>query len=115
MIELPLIFVAGILGTAHCLGMCGPMALAIGSAATGWPSAITKQLVYTSGRIFTYAVLGSAAGFCGARLVRTVPALVNVPATLAVIAGTLLLYQGLRATGLFRRPGVGPATGSCLA
>ena len=30
MIELPFVFLAGILGTAHCLGMCGPLALAIG-------------------------------------------------------------------------------------
>jgi sulfite exporter TauE/SafE len=114
-IELPLIFVAGILGTAHCLGMCGPMALAIGGAAKGWPSAIAKQIVYTAGRLFSYGFLGSVAGFCGARLVRFSPSLVNVPATLAVIAGVFLIYQGLRATGIFRRRGVSAAAGPCLA
>jgi len=114
-IELPLIFVAGILGTAHCLGMCGPMALAIGSAAKGWPSAITKQLVYTAGRIFSYGVLGSAAGFCGARLVSSAPVLINIPAMLAIMAGAFLVYQGLQATGIFRRRGVSAAAGPCLA
>jgi sulfite exporter TauE/SafE len=114
-IELPLIFVTGILGTAHCLGMCGPMALAIGSAAQGWPSAIAKQLVYTAGRIFSYGVLGSAAGYCGARLVHSAPVLINIPATLAVIAGAFLIYQGLQATGIFRRRGVSAAAGPCLA
>jgi len=115
MIELPLIFVAGILGTAHCLGMCGPFALAIGSTAPGWSSALAKQAAYTAGRVFTYAVLGAAAGFCGARLIRTVPTLVNIPAALAIVAGTLLFVQGLQATGLFRKRVVGPASGSCLA
>jgi len=114
-IELPLIFVAGILGTAHCLGMCGPFALAIGSAARGWSSALLKQTIYTAGRVFTYGVLGAAAGFCGDRLLRTVPVLVNIPATLAIVAGALLVYQGLRAAGLFRRRGVGPASAPCLA
>jgi sulfite exporter TauE/SafE len=115
MVELPLIFMAGILGTAHCLGMCGPMALAIGSTAKGWQSAVAKQFSYTAGRLFSYGALGSAAGFCGARLVRAVPTLINIPATLAVVAGVLLVYQGLQATGIFRRRGVGAASGPCLA
>src|SRR5436853_3439930 len=99
MIELPMIFVAGILGTAHCLGMCGPFALTIGSAAPDWASALTKQCAYTAGRVFTYGILGAAAGFCGARLVHASPAIINVPALLAVVAGTLLVYHGLGATG----------------
>ena len=32
MIEWPLLVASGMLGSAHCLGMCGPFALAIGSA-----------------------------------------------------------------------------------
>lgn len=115
MIELPLIFVAGILGTAHCLGMCGPLALAIGGASKNWQSAVAKQFVYTSGRLFSYAVLGSAAGFCGARLVHAAATLINIPASLAVIAGILLIYQGMLATGIFRRRAVGAASGPCLA
>ena len=30
MIEWPLVFGSGLLGAAHCLGMCGPFALALG-------------------------------------------------------------------------------------
>jgi sulfite exporter TauE/SafE len=97
MIELPLVFVAGILGTAHCLGMCGPFVLAIGGAATGWSSALVRQLAYTAGRVFTYCVLGTAAGYGGARLSALAPALVNLPALLAIAAGILLVYQGLKA------------------
>lgn len=115
MIELPLIFVGGILGTAHCLGMCGPFALAIGSTAPDWSRALARQTAYTAGRVFTYGVLGAVAGFCGARLISTVPTLVNIPAALAIVAGALLVIQGFQATGLFRKRGVGPASGSCLA
>jgi uncharacterized protein len=116
MIELPLVFVAGILGTAHCLGMCGPFALAIGSAASSWSSALAKQASYTAGRVFTYGILGAASGYCGSQLVHALPAVINIPATLAIVAGILLVYQGLKTTGLvFRERGVGPARVPCLA
>jgi sulfite exporter TauE/SafE len=99
MIELPLIFMAGLLGTAHCLGMCGPFVLAIGGASAGWRSALSRQLAYTGGRIFTYGVLGAVAGYCGARLSSVAPTLINLPALLAIAAGLLLIYQGLKAAG----------------
>lgn len=115
MIELPMIFVAGILGTAHCLGMCGPFALAIGGSASGWSSALAKQGLYTLGRVFTYGILGAIAGYCGTRLVHSLPAVVNIPATLAIVAGILLVYQGLLATGLFRKRGISRTGTPCLA
>ena len=101
MIELPLVFVAGILGTAHCLGMCGPFALIIGGGSKSWSDAVARQLAYTAGRVFTYAVLGAAAGYCGSHLVAVLPSFLNFPAALAIAAGLLLLWQGFRATGLW--------------
>jgi sulfite exporter TauE/SafE len=72
-------------------------------------------VAYTAGRVFTYGVLGAVAGFCGARLLHIVPALVNIPAILAIIAGVLLVVQGLRATGLFRWRGIASTAAPCLA
>jgi sulfite exporter TauE/SafE len=99
MIELPLIFVAGLLGTAHCLGMCGPFALLIGANSRSWIGAVARQFAYTAGRVFTYGVLGAAAGYCGTRLAAVVPTFVNIPAALAIAAGLLLAWQGLKAAG----------------
>src|SRR5262245_42826634 len=107
MIELPLVLVAGILGTAHCLGMCGPFVLLIGGTAPGWLGALSRQSAYTAGRIFTYGALGAAAGFCGARLAHAWPAVINIPAMLAIVAGALLVYQGLQENGMIRLRGVG--------
>lgn len=115
MIELSLVFVAGILGTAHCLGMCGPFALTIGSAASNWSRALARQSAYSAGRIFTYGFLGIAAGFCGSQMVQVWPAVINVPAILAIVAGAFIIYQGLKATGLFRSRGVHGQTVPCLA
>ena len=115
MIELPMIFMAGILGTAHCLGMCGPFALAIGGSCQSWPRALARQMAYTAGRIFTYATLGAVAGFCGARMIEVSSSVIYLPALIAMAAGVLLAYQGLVATGLVRQRRIGPPTSSCLS
>ncbi|MEQ8789644.1 MAG: sulfite exporter TauE/SafE family protein [Pirellulaceae bacterium] len=104
MIELPLVLMSGMLGSAHCLGMCGGFALAIGGGATSVRSNLHRQLAYTAGRVFTYIVLGAAAAFGGWRLTRAMPEIVNLPAILAIVAGVLLVYQGLAAAGWIRWP-----------
>lgn len=106
-IQLPLVLVGGLLGSSHCLGMCGPFALLIGSGAPSWRGNVARQLVYGAGRVFTYGTLGALAGFGGLRLVQLAPAAASVPAALAVCAGALLMYQGLAAAGVLRRFGWG--------
>lgn len=101
MIELPFVFFAGLLGTAHCLGMCGPLILSIASGASSWNNVLARQLVYSLGRIFSYSVLGMVAGYVGARLAGYSSSLINIPATLAILAGVLFCYQGLKAAGVF--------------
>lgn len=109
MIEWPLLMVAGLLGSAHCLGMCGPFALAIGTAAPAWRANLWRQGCYSAGRIFTYAVLGAAAAYCGLRLAVALAAWVNVPALLAIAAGVLLVAQGLFAAGVLPKRAVAAA------
>lgn len=107
MIEWPLVFGAGLLGTAHCMGMCGPFALALGAAAPSPRSNLWRQSWYSVGRIFTYSVLGAAAAFFGKWLTQKLPGWTNVPAVLALVAGGFLVVQGLLATGIIKKRGVG--------
>lgn len=100
MIEWPLLVVAGMLGSAHCLGMCGPFALAIGSASSSWRANLRRQAWYSAGRIFTYAVLGMVVAYGGSRLADRLPGWTNMPAVLAIAAGVLLAFQGLLAAGV---------------
>lgn len=104
--EWPMLVVSGMVGAAHCLGMCGPFALAIGAAAVDWRTNLRRQLAYSAGRVFTYAVLGAMAGFVAARLAGSLSGWINLPAALAIAAGMLLVWQGILATGLVRRRGV---------
>ena len=117
MFELPLIFIAGLLGSSHCIGMCGPFALAIGSGQGLWRQQFRRQCVYSLGRIFTYGFLGGLVGFGGWRVAGAVPDWVNLPAWLAVLAGVLLIWQGLQATGWWprtNRAGAGTCPGGGL-
>jgi uncharacterized protein len=103
MIELPLVFLGGLLGSAHCVGMCGGFALLVGSGARGFGGNLTRQAVYSLGRIFTYSVFGATVGYAGLRLSVEAATLVNVQALLAIVAGILLVTQGLISAGVLRR------------
>jgi len=106
MTEWPLILGSGMLGAAHCLGMCGPFALAVGAAAPTWRANLWRQGWYSAGRVFTYAVLGSAAAFGGRWLTGRLGLWANIPAVLALVAGVVLVVQGLLAAGVLPKKGV---------
>jgi sulfite exporter TauE/SafE len=103
MIEWPLLALGGLLGSSHCVGMCGGFALTVGLGARGVGRNLARQLVYSSGRVFIYAFLGSAAGFAGLWFARRSGTLVNAQAALSVLAGTVLVWQGLLALGVLPR------------
>lgn len=115
MMEWPLIFLAGMLGSAHCVGMCGGFVLTLGGSSTTARDNLLRQLCYTAGRLFMYGSLGAIAGFAGMRLTRAIPSGVHAAAMLAIVAGLFLLYQGLKATGLWRWRGVAGQGTPCLA
>jgi sulfite exporter TauE/SafE len=102
MIELPLVFLGGLLGSSHCVGMCGGLAVAIGGSA-GLRRNFARQLVYSLGRIFTYAALGGGLGYAGLRLAEDLPAVIRAQGTLAIAAGVLLVAFGLIAAGVVPR------------
>lgn len=57
--------VLGLLGSLHCVGMCGPIALAI-PVKREKPGVLAGGiLIYNFGRAFTYAILGAISGLAG--------------------------------------------------
>ncbi len=58
-------FLLGLLGSLHCAGMCGPIALALPVKQTSWGTRLASSLLYNSGRILTYSVLGFLLGLLG--------------------------------------------------
>jgi sulfite exporter TauE/SafE len=63
-----LAFFIGLLGSLHCIGMCGPLAFAVPVNRPGWFYLLWNKLIYQLGRIVSYCVLGILAGILGRQL-----------------------------------------------
>lgn len=61
-------FIVGLLGSLHCLGMCGPLVLALPLQGGNRIKALTGRLLYNTGRIVTYAFIGLILGTLGESL-----------------------------------------------
>lgn len=93
-----LILGSGLLGSAHCVGMCGPIAASLG--ASGAPRRLQGQLLYSVGRVLTYSILGAIAFLGGARLSHSVERWIHLSGWLAVLAGLFLVYEALSQLGV---------------
>lgn len=100
MIEYFLIFTAGVLGSIHCLGMCGGFPIAISSVPKKCAARkVSSHLLYNIGRVFTYTFLGLLAGYLGLRI-EGLGTLLGGEVILSSLAGTFMIYFGLQIAGL---------------
>ncbi len=58
-------FLIGLVGSLHCIGMCGPIAIALPLGNKGWLHRVAGGVTYNLGRIITYALLGAVFGLLG--------------------------------------------------
>ena len=63
--ELWTAFVIGLLGSFHCIGMCGTIVLALPLGEHGNVTFVSGRFFYNVGRVFTYAILGAVFGLLG--------------------------------------------------
>jgi sulfite exporter TauE/SafE len=61
-------FVLGILSSFHCVGMCGPIALVLPVHTLPSGKKLAGILVYNTGRVVTYSLLGLFFGFAGRQI-----------------------------------------------
>ncbi len=55
----------GLIGSFHCIGMCGPIVVALPLKKHNLISKISGAVLYNSGRVITYSVLGILFGLLG--------------------------------------------------
>ena len=88
-------FVTGLLGSVHCIGMCGGI---IGALSVAPATAPVRRrwfpLLYHVGRIVSYAAAGAAAGVIGGTVLDAT-ALARVTGIGAIIAGLFMIALGL--------------------
>lgn len=77
-------FLLGFLGSFHCVGMCGPIALAVGGKKS--TSYFSHKILYNLGRSVTYALLGLIVGSLGFSL-----SLAGVQQGFSIAIGVIIL------------------------
>lgn len=112
--EMLSVMAGGFLSSAHCIGMCGGFAGAIGSARARIAPLVARQLVYNAGRVFTYAFLGMIAGAAGMRLSGFAIGPINLQQAFALLAGLLMVGLGLSGLGLLPLPARWKSAGAAL-
>lgn len=107
-IDATALFMLGLLGTGHCIGMCGPLVVAL----PGQTKRFSGHLAYHTGRLITYAIIGAVMGAAGGGLIRlasTVGAdpmlwMTRVQVGISLLAGVFLLFFGLSRLGFVAEP-----------
>jgi len=78
-------------GSFHCAGMCGPLALALPVPTAGRAGYVMGRLFYNCGRVMTYAALGLVFGLLGRTLVLAgLQEGVSIGLGLALLAGLVV-------------------------
>ena len=78
-------FIIGVLGSLHCLGMCGPIALAL--SVTPGKNRYVAIILYNIGRIITYGFFGLLFGSFGSLFI-----MAGLQQFLSITAGVSLLF-----------------------
>lgn len=92
-------FMLGFVGSFHCIGMCGPIALTLPVQHLTGGKKMAGILLYNAGRVSAYAIMGLIFGWLGKQLY-----LGGLQQWLSIITGSLLLlvailkYSGIRWT-----------------
>ncbi len=92
------LFLVGLLGGTHCVGMCGGI---VGALSMGGPARWSMHFAYNGGRILSYTIAGALAGALGAAtlgLEQQWP----VRQTLFLLANLMLIALGLYLLGVTR-------------
>jgi len=78
--------IMGLVGNLHCVGMCGPIALAVPFKSENKFSRLLSILVYNLGRVIVYASFGVVFGFLGKGV-----EIIGLQQYLSVIIGVLII------------------------
>ena len=80
----------GLVGSLHCIGMCGPIALALPLKGKSNIQRTFGLLLYNSGRILTYALFGTLFGLLGKSF-----HLAGLQRQVSVFLGALIIFYGI--------------------
>jgi len=97
------LFIAGVLTSIHCVGMCGGIMLSqsISKESNNKFEAVKPALLYNLGRVISYTILGGIIGAVGSVFSLSIKS----KAAVQIIAGIFMIMMGLNMAGfgIFRK------------
>lgn len=81
-------FLFGLLGSLHCIGMCGPIVLALPGKSAARNQFVMGRFLYNIGRTITYGFLGIFSGWIGQTI-----ALAGYQSALSIALGVMILIM----------------------
>lgn len=97
------LFLAGVLTSIHCVGMCGGIMLtqSISSESKNKFEALKPTLLYNAGRVISYTILGAVIGAAGSAFSLSIKS----KAAVQIIAGAFMIMMGFNMAGfgIFRK------------
>jgi sulfite exporter TauE/SafE len=88
--QLSAAFLLGFLGSFHCVGMCGPILMALPQSQEKNSIRFWKQILYHSGRISVYFIFGLFVGLIGKGLL-----IIQIQQSVSIVFGLILLLLTL--------------------
>jgi len=83
-------FLVGLVGSLHCIGMCGPIAIALPVPDSNNLSFFTGRILYNLGRVVTYSFLGAVLGLVGSKI-----ALAGAQQVVSIVLGVVIIIAVL--------------------
>ena len=78
----------GLIGSFHCIGMCGPIAIALPLKNQSWLERIISALLYNLGRTVTYGIMGAVFGLLGKGF-----QLIGIQQWVSIIMGIIMILS----------------------
>jgi sulfite exporter TauE/SafE len=106
-------FITGLLGSAHCFGMCGGISglFAVNASVQSLRRQFPRAIAYNAGRVATYAILGVLVALLGKGAVGSIP---DLAAPVRLASGLLIILVGLQVAFSWRILAVVENAGAAL-
>lgn len=88
----------GLISSLHCIGMCGPIAMMLPVSRTNPAQKVVQIMLYHTGRLTSYAMLGFLFGLLGKGLY-----LAGIQQRISIVVGLLMIVMALVPEKVFAR------------
>ncbi|MEK6744420.1 MAG: sulfite exporter TauE/SafE family protein [Nitrospirota bacterium] len=104
------IFIIGLLGSTHCIGMCGGFVAMYSLRKPATEPSFPYHLLYNLGRITTYSLIGGTLGYVGS-FAASLGRHRGIPGAVLLFSGVIMILMGLNLAGILGKRGLFEDTG----